>query len=101
MHWFLRVVSPGLQKLLKSGLPERSGMLVVRQLTSLPARDGSIDQNQKETRDENIGIGSGQLQECGVHLRNVFLEPQIYKSGDDSKGITRFVGGRRTGSRSD
>ena len=52
-------------------------MLVLKPTNELTREGWLIDQNKKETRDENIGIGSGQLQECGVHLRNVFVEPQM------------------------
>jgi hypothetical protein len=70
-------------------------MLVLKPTDELTRKGWLIDQNKKETRDENIGIGSWQLQECGMYLRNDFVEPQIYESGDDAKGITRPGGLRR------
>ena len=38
-------------------------MLVLKPTDELTRKGWLIDQNKKETRDENIGIGSGQLQE--------------------------------------
>ena len=76
-------------------------MLVLKPTDELTREGWLIDQNKKETRDENIGIGSGQLQECGVYLRAGFFKPQIQDRSDDAKSLARFAGGGRTGSSSD